>query len=95
MGKVGTRVFYDKNTGQVLSILHRVDGGIVRTPIGELAYLDMDYDEFDPSKFDIRDVTGGKPTLISTYQETAEEKRIRELEDALLLQAENDIGGIL
>lgn len=95
MTKAGTRVFYDEPDGRILATLHRIDGGLPRTPIAQLAYLDMEYDEFNPLTHDIERVENGIPILISTYQESEEEKRIRELEDLLLLQLEDELGGIL
>ena len=95
MDKIGTRVFYDEVDGRIVSTLHRVEGGIPRKPITNLKYLDIPYDNFDPGKFDIERIENGKPVLVSTYVETEQERQIRELEDQLLLQAENEVGGIL
>lgn len=95
MTKAGTRVFYDESDNRILATLHRVDGGLPRIPIAQLAYLDIEYDDFNPMTHDIERVENGVPIFISTYQETPEEKRIRELEDLLLLQLEDELGGIL
>ncbi|WP_339212901.1 hypothetical protein [Solibacillus sp. FSL W8-0372] len=95
MEKACTRVFYDATDGRILATLHRVEGGLPRKPIEKLQYLDIPYENFDPMKYDIERIENGKPVLVSTYVETEQERQIRELEDQLLLQAENEIGGIL
>ena len=95
MDKTGTRIFYDAANGNVVATLHRVFGGIERQPIEQLEYLDFGFDNFDPLTHEIISVENGQPVIVSIYQESEEEKRIRELEDALLLQTENEIGGIL
>ena len=95
MTKVGTRVFYDESDGRIVSTIHRLEGGIPRAEIVRLAYLDIPYEEFDPLKYDITHIENGRPVLISTQYETDEQRQIRELEDALLLQAEAESGGIL
>ena len=95
MDKTGTRVFYDAANGNLVATLHRVFGGIERQPIEQLEYLDIGFDNFDPMTHEIVSVENGQPVIVSIYQESVEEKRIRKLEDALLLQAENEVGGIL
>ena len=95
MDKTGTRVFYDAANGNVVATLHRVFGGIERQPIEQLEYLDIGFDSFDPMSQEVVSVENGQPVIVSIYQESEEEKRIRELEDVLLLQAENEVGGIL
>ena len=95
MEKTGTRVFYDAADGRIVAILHRLIGGLPRQPITDLQYMDIPYDGFDPLKADIERIEDGKPVIVSTYVETEQERQIRELEDQLLLQAENEVGGIL
>lgn len=95
MEKIGTRVFYDEADGRIVATLHRLVGGLPRQPITDLQYMDIPYDGFDPLNADIERIENGKPVIISTYVETDQERHIRELEDLLLMQAENDIGGIL
>lgn len=64
--------------------------------ITEVNFVDIPYGStngFDIVKIDVETK---KPILEATpVYESPEQKHIRELEDALLLQAENEIGGIL
>lgn len=97
MSKVGTRVIYDKVDGRIISILHRVDGGLPRKEIKEIAYIDLGYDDFNLLTHDITGVDEDGNVLLKTLStyEAEEQQRIHELEDALLLATDAEIGGIL
>ena len=92
---LGMRVYYDVLTNNIVSILSEVDGlNNVRNK-EEISYIDVPYG-FDFTKSTITGVDhASKTVLIESIPETEEQKQIRELEDALLLQAEKEVGGIL
>lgn len=94
MKKVGTRILY--NDVGVVFVLHRMEGDVLDRDNSDIRFIDIPFDDFDPHTHFIKGVVDDKP-IIEKIQlpETPEQKRIRELEDVLLLQAEAELGGIL
>ena len=96
--EVGWRIIFDQD-GEIIHLEGEYAGNMLpRKELTRISYIDLEYGAVNLSKCDIIgvDITTNKPILRERpSQETEEQKRIRELEDALLLQAENDLGGIL
>lgn len=97
--KVGTRIIFDATDGEIVDIYGEMSGGVTaRKQIGQLDYMDLEYGEVNLLTHKIIgiDMVSRKPILeeIPTT-ESEDQRRIRELEDALLLQTDNEIGGIL
>lgn len=96
--KLGHRILYDQD-GDIIYILWEVEGHVnPRKELTSINYIDLEFGQLDISKYIIKGVN--LETLEPILEElpsveTEEQRRIRELEDALLLQAEADIGGIL
>ncbi|KPN95270.1 hypothetical protein [Lysinibacillus sp. ZYM-1] len=95
--KVGTRIIYEENSKNVVTVLHRMEGDALERSKELLVFVDIPFDEFDPITHLIKGIDSDGNAIIETIslQETDEQKRIRELEDTLLLQTDNEIGGIL
>ena len=95
--QVGTRVIYEVESKNIVSVLHRMDGEVSERSNEQLAYIDIPYDNFNPVTHFIEGVDENGDAIIKPLpiQETEEQRRIRELEDALLLQTDNELGGIL
>ena len=96
--EVGWRIIFDQD-GDIIHLEGEYAGDMLpRKELTRISYIDLDYGAVDLSKYDIIgvDVTTNNPILreIPTY-ETEEQRRIRELEDALLLAADAETGGIL
>lgn len=68
-----------------------------RKEIKKLSSIDLEYGAIDFKKHKIVSVhiETQEPVLEEINTETDEQKRIRELEDILLLQTDKEIGGIL
>lgn len=95
---VGTRIIFEANVGNIIEVYGDMEGGVTDRPQwGRLDYIDIDFGKVNLMTHRIIgvNVETKQPILEAIVNETAEEKRIRELEDALLLQAENEVGGIL
>jgi len=98
MLKRGNRIIYDTTTGKVIYQTGEAAGDILPHDVwNTLEYIDVPYGSIDYSKSYIDRIDEeGNPVVISyDISETEEQRKIRELEDALLIQAENEIGGIL
>ncbi len=95
--KVGTRIIYEENSKNIVTVLHRIDGDVLERSNEPLVYIDIPFDEFDPITHLIKGIDSEGKAIIEAIpiQETEEERRIRELEDTLLIQTDNEIGGIL
>lgn len=97
--KVGTRIIYDQD-GEIIVLLGDMEGDVLeRKPLAHINHIDLDYGAIDWQTQRILgvDVTTNTP-IIETIQvtETEEQRKIRELEeDILLLQADTLTGGIL
>lgn len=96
--QVGIRIISDQD-GEIISILGEMQGDVLpRKEITSVHHVDLLYGEVDLMTHNIIgvDLDALKPILEEIPSvETEEQKRIRELEDELLLQAENEVGGIL
>ncbi|MEG0259614.1 MAG: hypothetical protein RR595_12085 [Lysinibacillus sp.] len=93
---VSNRVFHNAKTGEVIFQTGEVFGSVhQRDPEEEVAWLDVepgrvDYTSEYISAIDIET----RDLVISKFPKT-DKQRIQELEDELLLQTENEIGGVL
>lgn len=97
VNEIGNRILFDAVTGEILHQTGEMVGDVSnRLPIQNLSYMDLPFGFTDYTKNIIKsiDVESGIPVLES-LPETKEQRKIRELEDALLIQAENENGGIL
>lgn len=97
MKELPTRLFYDESDGEILSIEYGYRGAVNDRKEAEVVrVLDIPNSTFNPMKQRIVRVENGKAIFEDLpIVETDEQKRIRELEDALLLAADNELGGIL
>lgn len=95
--KVGTRIIYEENSKNVVTVLHRMEGDVVERSNESLVIVDIPFDEFDPITHLIKGIDSDGRAIIEVIplQETEEQRKIRELEDTLLIQTDNEIGGIL
>lgn len=95
--KVGTRIIYEENTKNIVTVLHRMEGDVVERSNESLVIVDIPFDEFDPITHLIKGIDSDGKAIIEAIplQETEEQRKIRELEDTLLIQTDNEIGGIL
>ena len=93
--QVGNRIYYNA-TGTIICIAGEIKNAEVqRDPEETVKFIDIDYGSIDYTKNMIVGVDTENKTPILQPIENEEQKRIRELEDALLLATENEIGGIL
>lgn len=95
--KVGTRIIYEENSKNVVTVLHRMEGDVLERADEQLVYVDIPFDDFDPLTHLIKGIDSDGKAIIEAIplQETEEQRKIRELEDTLLIQTDNEIGGIL
>ena len=94
---LGTRLFYNQN-GEILCTFSEIQEGGYRLNADQVFCIDLPFGYADWSMNIIShvDVTTGTPVLMpKPPRMTEEQRRIRELEDALLLQADAEVGGIL
>ena len=99
MDQFGFRIVYDQD-GEIITILNEIKGsGVTRKEITNINHIDLEYGEIDILKERIVKVDVSTRTVVTepiVIELTDEQKRIKELEeDVLLLQIENEIGGIL
>ncbi|ATP40691.1 hypothetical protein CSE16_11885 [Solibacillus sp. R5-41] len=96
--KVGWRFIFDQD-GNIIHTEGECSGDVLsRKELTSIDYIDLEYGEIDLTKWDVVgiDTVTLKPILVEKpIYETEEQRRIRELEDELLLQTENEFGGIL
>ncbi|MEC1180364.1 hypothetical protein P9B03_17860 [Metasolibacillus meyeri] len=94
---IGNRIYYN-HEGEILFQAGEIENGELR-PVDEVVnYIDVDYGAVDYSTSQIIsiDIETKQPVIQWFAPETAEEKRIRELEEDIeLLKADAEIGGIL
>lgn len=94
---VGTRIIYNSN-GEVIEVYGDMEGGVSGRPQwSQLDYIDIDFGQINLLTHRVIgiNVETRQPILEAIDNETEEQKRIRELEDALLLAADAETGGIL
>ncbi|MEK4121949.1 hypothetical protein [Lysinibacillus sp. FSL K6-0102] len=99
MQELGNRVIFDTVTGRIVHQFGEAKGVVVpHEDINGLDYVDLPYGIVGANEFLVSINPDTKEPIIEAYPEpelTDEQKRIRELEDTLLLQTDNEIGGIL
>ncbi|GLC87479.1 hypothetical protein [Lysinibacillus piscis] len=98
MDRVGNRIFYNKSTGNIIFQTGEAEGNVVpHDDTIEITYLDIPFGTMDYVKSYVSKIDENGNPVVKNYDipETAEQRRIRELEDALLLATENEVGGIL
>lgn len=96
--KRGNRIIYDTTTGKVIHQTGEAAGDILpHDDWHGIAFIEISYGAIDYSKCYIQRIDEDGNPVIMTYDisETEEQLRIRELEDALLLQTDLENGGIL
>lgn len=94
---IGERIFYDQD-GEVLARMGEMQGDVLpRKEITSIHFVDLEYGEVNTLNHNIIgiDVDTKKPILELIPREQTPEERIKELEDALLLAADAEMGGIL
>lgn len=99
MNSRGSRVIYDVGTGYIVATVGEMWGSGDIPPhheIQELAYVDLPFGRIPGGRRLVSiDTATGEP-ILEAPELTEEQKRIKELEeDVLLLQVENEVGGIL
>lgn len=93
---VGNRVYFIEETGVIVFQTGEMSNASQEErPVETISYIDVPFGEVDYSKRIIIGVEGGELKFHELHHETEEQKRIRELEDALLMQADLETGGIL
>lgn len=96
--QLSNRIFYSQD-GEVLFQTGELQGDVLpRKEITSLHYVDLEYGEIDFTTHRIVSINPvtKRPILEELPKlESPEQQRIKELEDALLLSADNEIGGIL
>lgn len=91
---IGNRVIFDQD-GEIILQMGEMTGDVLpRKEITNLYSLDFEYGQFKDKKIVGIDISTMQPILEDIIP-SDEQKRIKELEDALLLQVESEIGGIL
>jgi len=95
----GNRVYFNQENGVIIHQTLEQSGNISPHPtIIKIDYMDIPFGliDYKVNYIESIDVSTQQPIIKSfPIQETEEQKHIRELEDALLIQAENEVGGIL
>ena len=96
--KIGNRIIYDQD-GEIITQYGEMQGDVLpRKELTEINYIDLEYGEIDTSKYNIIgiDVNTKRPILKEIIiEKTPEQQRIEELENQLLLLADELEGGIL
>ena len=97
--QVGTRIFANKD-GEILALLgaYESDHATPRPHAEGFVCIDLDFHSYDWSAEEIIGINMETMTPIFKKipkPETEEQRRIRELEDALLLATDDQEGGIL
>jgi len=96
---IGNRVYFDKNSGVIIHQTLEQTGNVSPHPtITKIDYMDIPFGSIDYKKNYIEsiDILTQQPIIKSfPIQESDEQRRIRELEDALLMQTDLENGGIL
>ncbi|MGE7023065.1 hypothetical protein [Solibacillus cecembensis] len=94
---IGNRIYYKANNGFVIFQTGELNNTEGQRPDEEIKYIDVPFGSIDYSTSYIAgvDIESGKPIVKVFIEGVPEEGYTRELEDALLLQTENETGGIL
>ena len=94
---IGNRIIYDQD-GEIIFQTGEMSGGVMpRKTISDLHVIDLAYGEIPSTHKLIKmDVLTKTPILEEIiFPKTAEQIRIEELEDEILLMAEAEAGGVL
>ncbi len=96
--QIGNRIVYDQDGDIVFQTGEREGVVVANKDITELHFVDLEYGAINHQTHRIIgiNITTKQPILEDIEViETEEQSRIRELEDALLLAADAEMGGIL
>ncbi|GLC88710.1 hypothetical protein [Lysinibacillus piscis] len=94
--QVGNRIYYNASTGNILFTAGEINNAEAPRDVDEIVeFIDVDYGSIDYSKNMIIGIDMENRVPILQPIENEEQRRIRELEDALLLAADAENGGIL
>ncbi|MDK8193958.1 hypothetical protein QP794_28145 [Paenibacillus sp. UMB7766-LJ446] len=93
--QTGMRIIYDQD-GEIVLYFMPSDGW-PRKEITKLEHIDLEYDEIDLNIYYIEkvDPETKKPIIKRIRPELTPEEKMRELEDQILLLANENTGGIL
>lgn len=94
---VGTRIIFTSD-GEIIEVYGDMQGGVTDRPQwNQIDYIDIEHGQINLMTHRVIgiDVDTRQPILEAINNETEEQKRIRELEDVLLLAADAETGGIL
>ncbi|WP_107838976.1 hypothetical protein [Metasolibacillus meyeri] len=93
---IGNRVYYNIQSGNVIFSTGEIHNGVKpREENEEVGYIDINYGAIDYAKSMIVGIDVETRQPILEMVESEQDKRIRELEDELLLAADAENGGIL
>jgi len=95
--QIGARIVYDQD-GEIVAFLGEMMGNMLpRKEITRLDYIDIEYEEINYNIHQIVKVDPKTklPVLERIHAELTPEERIKELEDQILLLANENTGGIL
>lgn len=98
MNRRGARIIHEAGTGQIIAIIGEMWGSGEIPPhseIQELSYVDLPFGRIPEGHHLVSIDPITREPILEAPEPTDEQKHIRELEDALLLQAEKENGGIL
>ncbi|MFJ8515319.1 hypothetical protein [Lysinibacillus xylanilyticus] len=96
MINIGQRIFYNATTGDKLFTFEEASGDVQERSDITVDYIDLPFGAVSNGYVShINPVT--KEAVIIKFEETLspEQQKIKELEDALLLATDNEVGGIL
>jgi hypothetical protein len=95
--QLGTRIVFDQD-GEIVAFLGEMLGNVpLRKEITKLDYIDLEYASIDQTIHRIVKINPETklPVLERIHAELTPEERIKELEDQILLMANENTGGIL
>lgn len=96
--QICNRVIFDKPTGVIFYQTGEHQGEVTPHPnVTEIDFIDIPFGSIDYNTHYIDSIDEEGNPVIMSYDnpESEEQRKIRELEDALLIQTENEVGGIL
>ncbi|AVK82465.1 hypothetical protein C3943_02330 [Lysinibacillus sp. B2A1] len=93
---IGSRVIYDEETGRIEHQTGERPDGFPHNKITKLAYIDLPFGFIDQTKFYIESINPetGEP-VVKPIPLTPGMAKYKDLEDALLLLTDENLGGIL
>ncbi|MFJ7951521.1 hypothetical protein ACIQZG_08335 [Lysinibacillus sp. NPDC096418] len=96
--KLENRLYYDVPTGRIIYQTGEASGDVLPHPeVTEMSYITVPYGSIDYTKGYISEVKDGKPVFVDFENSLSEVEleNVKLKEDILLLQTENEVGGIL